>query len=430
MEDEIHLTTEQKEAYELISLGHNVFVTGLGGTGKSTLIRYILSNMYSRKIAVTSSTGISATLIGGVTFHSFCGIGLGRESAETLLENMSYKAKKRWLSTQMIVIDEVSMITPELLNKTNEIAKTVRKCNLPFGGLQVVFCGDFLQLPCIGSDTFCFDSDAWREISPIVVCLTTNVRQKSDKVFQKVLEEIRMGIVTDESKKILKSRLDIEEDVDGTEELKIESTKLFCTNSDVSRINADRLASLATPKWKYSISFDWKNDRKPFWLKDEDTVRKQFVKNLIAEEKLELCVGAQVMLLANIDVDAGLANGSRGVVVSVDEETKLPTVLFKNGMKEAVDFWEWTYKLDDDFTLCAYQLPLKLAWALTVHKSQGATLDSVELDLTDMFEYGQGYVALSRVRDLESLRLTGISFSKIRAHPKALEFYARLKEKN
>lgn len=417
---EVTLSKSQKIALQKMMDGKNILITGPAGYGKTYLINFYVSKMQEsntsgvQQVAVTSTTGTSAIHIKGTTLHSWGGIGLGQGSVGAISTKIKKKTylRDRWRNTKVLIIDEVSMLSPQLFDKLDKIAKNVRRNIKPFGGLQLILTGDFLQLPCINSDGFCFDAQTWETVIDEVVYLTENLRQ-SDPVWRKCLEEARLGNLTKESKKLLKSRVNIELKND----IGITPTVLYPLNVNVDEVNNHYLQILEE---KNGMVNDYEMEVELYEKKNRKRVEK-LKKNCPAPEKLSLTPGCQVMLLWNLDIENGLVNGSRGVVVRFIRD--LPIIKFLNGETRLIDYHIWEVEEDDKKIVSFEQLPLKLAYAISIHKSQGSTLDYAIVDLTDVFEYGQGYVALSRVKSHQGLSIKGIDFRKIRAHPGALEFY-------
>jgi ATP-dependent DNA helicase PIF1 len=407
------LSEEQKHAYDAVIKGDSIFLTGPGGTGKSHLIGLIAQQVPS--LAITAMTGCAAILLGhgAKTFHSWAGIGLGKDTAEFIAKKMKSQAKKRWKDTSTLILDEVSMLTPELLEMIDKLAKIIRQNSKPMGGMQVVFVGDFLQLPPVskgGNVKFAFESPVWWEIVKETVQLKRIFRQK-DPVFQNILDEARVGEISDESLAILKTRCDLTWDHEP-----IQPTLLFSRNVQVDSINKANIDNLEGEAQIYKARF-------PSGQTLPDDIG--FV------PELTLKVGAQVMLVTNLDQNKGLVNGSRGVVVQfrkeyttdvvTGEETNdgimYPVVRFKNGRMETMKYHSWK-------DLFVQQIPLRLAYALTIHKAQGATLDCALVDIgMNTFEYGQAYVALSRVKSIDSLYVHEVFAGAFRAHPLVKKFY-------
>jgi ATP-dependent DNA helicase PIF1 len=425
-------TNDQIRAMSAIEKGKNVMITGPGGTGKTTIINRIKDTMDN--IGVTAMTGAAAVLIGGTTLHSYLGIGLGKESEDDLVKKINYnrKIKNKWLSTTTLVIDEVSMLSSDLFDKLNKISKRVRNRSDPFGGIHLVFCGDFLQLPCINGD-FCFESNAWKECMFEIVNLTTIMRQ-SNKQFQACLNRARFGEMTDDDFEYVTQSIKNTH----TRLMGIKPTRILCENVDVDNINQTKLYKLPSEeihKYKYKIIYSDIYDSR-----SHKYIFKDVSKLCNTQPVLYLSVGAQVMLLVNIDVKLGLVNGSRGVVMRFTkykivndgkESIKyIPIVKFANAEATEMSIHRHNYEVKRDGQVIAYisQFPLKLAYAITVHKSQGMTLDSAIINLRGVFEYGQAYVALSRVKDVNNLFLKNATKDSFVAHPKALEFYKKLEQ--
>lgn len=405
-----------------MTTGKSIFLTGVAGSGKSHILKLFVRRYKGvRNIAVTSTTGTSALLIEGVTLHSYLGIGLGRDDVDTLADKIMKNNwyRNRWEGLQCLVIDEVSMLTPKLFDKLEQLARVIRRNTMPFGGVQLILTGDFLQLPCIDSNDFCFNTDAWRECIDHVVYLKKVYRQK-DKAFQDCLNSVRLGEITPDVKRLLDSRVGSEiVNDDG-----IKPTKLYALNRDVDDLNEQELDTLAADGRTF---FEY--DMRVYNNARTSSAVTKLIKNCPAAKTIQLCVGAQVMLLKNIDQGVGLVNGSRGIVQSFemqDDGVRYPLVKFVCGETRVIGYQSWQEKKANSETIVAEvcQLPLKVAYAITIHKAQGVSLDCVELDLSNVFEYNQAYVALSRVKNINSLSITReINYDKIQAHPSALEFY-------
>ncbi len=421
------LNEEQQRAFAAIQEGRNIFLTGPAGTGKSYLLQHILENLKGKRIALTAMTGCAALLIStpthkAKTLHSWAGIGLGKESSIELCKKIraTYPVMKKWLCTDLLVIDEISMMTPDLLEKLNQIAKTLRKSEKPFGGIQVLFVGDFFQLPPIsreGDTKFAFESPQWSEIIQSTIELSVINRQK-DPQFQALLQEARKGKLSAPSVSLLKSRI-IE-----WESEEIKPTMLYSRRADVDRINFQHLKELKGERHTYEAKFVIASKAPAGTTppSPDNPVVKKMDTDASYVVELELAVGAQVMLIVNLDIDEGLANGSRGIVTGFSE-TNLPIVKFKNGRHITIDYHCWP--LGDDEYVYRSQIPLQLAYAITNHKVQGATLDCALIDIgSTVFEYGQAYVALSRVKSIDSLYVKSLDQRVIKAHPKVVKFYS------
>ena len=431
-------TAEQRAAIEAVLNGDSVFITGPGGTGKSYLLEALRQEFkkVGRVIAVTAMTGCAALLLGShaKTLHSWAGIGLGKGSVDSVLMNIrkNGRHKKNWRNTDCLVIDEVSMLTPQLLGFIDQVGQGVRRSKEPFGGLQVVFVGDFYQLPPICKEeamSFAFQCDLWKSVVKGVYQLTKIHRQK-DEAFQTILNEARIGDLSDESYTVLESRR-----AAVWKGQPIRPTMLFTLNADIDTINAHYYGKLKGDEYVYKIeetevhtlSDKDTDEEKGSSKKGKKTKPKPMVveKHSLYEPEIRLKVGAQVMLLHNLSPDFGLVNGSRGVVKEFTSDG-LPRVQFASfETLKTIDRHEWR---NEDSPMVRKQIPLRLAYALTIHKAQGASLDSALVDIgASTFEYGQAYVALSRVRSLEALYVHELDRRAFRVHPAVKEFYRGLR---
>jgi len=422
------LTDEQKDVLTTLTKGRNVFMTGCGGTGKSYLIR-IIQEVIHKRISVTALTGCAALLLEGrnkaKTLHSWSGIGLGKESVGDLITRVRRNglAKKNWTSTDLLIIDEVSMLTADLLEKLDLIGQNLRRDTRPFGGLQLLLVGDFYQLPPVvkGSPAiYAFESERWPLLVSNIIVLRTIHRQK-DPAFQTLLTEARTGSLSEASCAILTSRMGR----DWTS-LKIRPTLLFPRKAEVDAINDANLKALTGIAYPFKATLVGATEREK---KDPGFQRTiEFMdRDAQYKEEIDLVVGAQVMLLFNMNPDAGLVNGSRGVVTGFKAvgDTVQPIVQFMNGMEFPIEPHEW--EVDGYKGITRKQIPLLLAWACTIHKAQGSTLDSALIDIgTNTFECGQAYVALSRVKSLEALYVHDFAPAAFKTNPKVDAFYKKL----
>jgi ATP-dependent DNA helicase PIF1 len=418
------LNDKQQEAYDLIISGYNIFITGAGGVGKSAIIKLVSDYFKSlnKKIGITSTTGISAILIGGSTLHSFLGIGLGNDSTESIITYIlkNPTIRKRWLELEVLIIDEISMLSPELFDKLELIARTIRCSSKCFGGIQIILSGDFCQLPCISKNNniiFCFKAQTWDKCIYKTIYFDKVIRQEDIK-FQNCLNNIRVGILTDDDINILKSRVGVKLINDNN----ILPTKLFPLNKsveDINNIELDKLAANNVDFYEYNSQYQLLSNSK-----NKNNIIDRIKKNFLVPEILQICIGAQVMLLINLDISSGCVNGSRGVVV--DFKNDLPVVKFLNGNTCIIDYHTWTIEENNVKIMYINQIPLKVAYAISIHKGQGSTIDYAEIDLYHIFEYGQAYVALSRVKTLEGLSIINMDLSKFKAHPEAIEYYSKL----
>lgn len=440
----MELSKEQQLAFNKYVQGHNIFITGPGGTGKSALIRAIHKHAYSRfrDIHVTALTGCAAVLLNckARTLHSWAGIGLGNGSIEQLVTKIRKNrfVKQLWKSTEILVVDEVSMLSLKLFNVLNEIGKVIRGNQKPFGGIQVIFSGDFFQLPPVGDkeepDTqrFCFESDDWNAVfhrdSQIQL---KKIFRQTDDTYAAILNQIREGKIKRKSNDLLLQYVGRTLD----ENLVTEPTKLYPTKNKVENINLTKMNTLTGEIKEFTIKY-MKNleitkterlFRSEFSEKDIQLELDFLAGNLICDKELNLRIGAQVMCIINIQNDTGLevCNGSQGIVTGFCENTGNPRVKFNNGLERIMVPHIWPSDKIPGIGVC--QVPLILAWALTIHKSQGATMDAAEIDVgSGIFECGQTYVALSRVKTLNGLYLTSFDASRIRINKKVKEFYDSL----
>ena len=424
------LNEQQLKALINFKMNKNILVTGPAGTGKSYLINQILETgkILNKNVAITAMTGCAAWNIKGKTLHSWAGIGTGEKNTESLLKNIikNKKIKENWQKTDTLIIDEVSMLTKNLFEKINDIAQRIRNNPRSFGGIQIILLGDFYQLPPIdnGNDkvSFCFESSIWGNCINTIVHLTEIIRQ-TDPILQKCLNEIRIGDCSDETEQILKTCLDKKY---STEKDSIIPTKIYSIKSKIKDINERELKALETDIIKYDIKTkkEIKNKGKKIYNESIDYYSENIDKFANYEKELKLAIGAQVMLLVNLNVEEGLVNGSRGIITRFDG--KFPVVKFLDGNEQIISDYNWEFD-EKDFKIIKTQIPLQLAWAVTIHKIQGSTLNYAIVDVgNSIFEYGQSYVALSRVKTLEGLYLVSFTKKKIKAHPKVIEFYQNL----
>lgn len=421
------LNPEQEAAWVAVKTGKNIFLTGAGGTGKSHTIQAIVAWAKSTgtRIDVTAMTGCAALLLGlkAKTLHSWAGIGLGRESPASLAESIkrSRKTQRRWQDCQLLIIDEISMMMPELLEKLDFIARRVRRRETErFGGIQLVLAGDFCQLPPVQKETtgsssplFAFESPAWTTLIDETHNLV-KIERQPDPIFQTILTEARMGRLSEASIAILQARKGLP--WSGNE---IRPTLIFSRNSDVNTINEVNMKALEGEVVTFkAATIGTRIDP------DTEAQLARLDTDSAYDTNLQLKIGAQVMLITNLDQERGLVNGSRGVVLSFSS-TGLPVVRFLS-LSEPVTIDRATWMLPDNDQVGRAQIPLKVAYAITIHKSQGATLDCALIDIgSNTFEYGQAYVALSRVRSLEGLHIWSLNPTKVRCHPAVVAFYSK-----
>lgn len=438
------LTSEQARVLQLVRDGHNVFLTGGGGVGKSFLIHAAVKEAREagKHVAVTASTGAAADVIGGTTLHALLGLGLAKDPVEKLVvaAMRSHKITKKWQRLNLLIVDEVSMIDPDFFTAVDRVARAVRRQpHAAFGKLQLLLCGDFFQLPPVlpktrhpSQPSFCFQSDSWLDAQLHIVELTHIFRQVNDPTFTHLLQRARTGDYTVDDVDTLMQRVGVE----LVDFVNIEPTRLFARRVNVDDLNDSNLAKLDTQMETYHAHVRWVLDGEGAngARRDEMTkVLKQAVANVdshvAVKSEVTLKVGAQVMLVCNLNLQEGLVNGSRGVVTRFVQQggEQLPVVQFAKGQELTIDKFCWEMKIEDAGTILYRQIPLQLAWAVTIHKAQGLSLDCVELQLDrTVFEYGQAYVALSRVRSLAGLRLAAFTPATLMAHPVVKQFYASL----
>ena len=440
--EDLQLSAEQFEVFQRYKNGDNVFMTGPGGTGKSKLIQHIYNDAKANKIRiqVCAMTGCAAVLLNcnAKTVHSWGGIGLGKGEQEDVVRRVcgnKYR-KVNWVSTDLLILDEVSMLSVRLFELLNYVGQRARKSQRPFGGMQVIFSGDFYQLPPVGdidddlSWQFCFQSDIWNDVFKYQIRLKTMFRQR-DPIYIKILNQIREGKISTSSYNRLMTYVNREKDENST----IKPTVLLPTRKQVDRINEEEMKHLD----EESITIDIETDdsvamneeerlRRSLFSHDQIAHELNYLKtNLLCEETLVLKKGAQVMCVANIDMEGpeAICNGSQGIIV--DFVRGLPLVEFNNKVRRVMGRHSWASETIPGVAVT--QVPLILAWAITIHKSQGATLDVAEIDIgSGIFECGQTYVALSRLKSLDGLYLKSFNPGKILVNKSVKEFYGRIKD--
>jgi len=394
------------DALTILKTGANVFLTGEPGSGKTHTINEYVRYLRSCGIepAITASTGIAATHVGGVTIHSWSGVGIKQYLSPQELDRLSTTEYlvKRVERAKVLIIDEISMLPAHMVSLVDAVCRAIRRREEPFGGLQVVFVGDFFQLPPVSRDgqkaVFAFMSPSWAEAAPVTCYLTEQYRQ-DDATFLNLLGAIRGNTFDAGHAQHMDARRifpdDMPEDI----------PKLFPHNADVDRLNDHALGKIGGDTHIFSM---------------RSTGREGLIaglkKGCLSPENLALKIGAVVMFTKN-NPSAGFVNGTLGAVVDFDADTEQPIVETREGERITVVPMEWAIEEDGKVRATITQLPLRLAWAMTVHKSQGMSLDAAVINLEGAFEYGQGYVALSRVRRLSGLYLLGYNAQSLRVHP-------------
>ncbi|MFA6194514.1 MAG: PIF1 family DEAD/DEAH box helicase [Patescibacteria group bacterium] len=404
---------KQSEALDILKAGHNVLLTGPAGSGKTFLLNKYIAYLKDKKIgvAITASTGIAATYIGGRTIHSWAGIGIKDSLSSKDIHNLTKRAylKKQFEKVSVLVIDEISMLHAHRLDMVDKVCQAFKDNYLPFGGIQIVMSGDFFQLPPIspggGEAEFVYKADVWAEMDLRVCYLDEQHRQK-DKKMTKVLKSLRQDTVGPEIVGLLKERMNkpIADEA--------RPVRLFTHNVDVDLINDAELKKIFASEFAYRMSGE-----------GEKKLVESLKKNCLVPENLILKKGAQVMFVKNKfkDEKAIYVNGSTGVVVGFDE-SRYPIVRLNSGEEVAALPDSWTIDDEDNILAKITQVPLRLAWAITVHKSQGMTIEAAEIDLSRSFGYGMGYVALSRLTSLDGLYLLGINEMAYKLDPQVFAY--------
>lgn len=407
----------QNTALNILKTGNNVFITGSAGTGKTYLLNQFTFYLKSRKIipTIVAPTGIAASHLQGQTIHSFFSLGIRDTIDDYYIESLLEKKylQTRFSKLKVLIVDEISMVSPEMFLAMDKILRAFKKNDIPFGGVQTILSGDFFQLPPISKvpkdKRFAWQSPSWKELN-LKTCYLQEKFRQDDNVLISILDEIRSGNVSSNSYDILNSRFHKELDIDFT------PTKLYTHNIDVDRINNEELSKINKPV-------------KLFNYKSEGTaknIEKIFKSSLVLEE-INLKKDAVVMFIKN-NHDLGYVNGTTGLVVDFDKETGFPIVKTSYGSLIKLVLEDWTIENDSgNIVAKVSQIPLKLAWAITIHKSQGMTLDSAEIDLSKTFEVGQGYVALSRIKNIDGLRLMGLNDKALTVDPLILHIDDRIK---
>lgn len=450
------LSTHQKYAFAKFAQGHNIFVSGPGGTGKTRLIQFLVKYMeeYGTQYQVCAMTGCAAVLLNckARTIHSWSGVKLARGEDSSIVQRVMRNSSicTSWKSTAVLIVDEVSMMSRKMFGLLDMVGRhTRRNLSRPFGGIQLVFTGDFFQLPPIkdGSDPatgeFCFQHPHWSKTFPSTDCIELKkFFRQTDPEYIKILQEVRIGQISEESIATLETRISKS---GATREDGIVPTKLFPIRTKVDFINTTMYSKLSGEERVYNYGV---TNTAVAYLESgtaipaQDLIRcremteeqihyevENITSSMQVEKLVRLKVGALVMCVANLDVENGICNGSQGIVIRFEDFVDMngatiptPVVKFMNGSIRRIQLHS---KQSEDYpSIVVSQIPLRLAWALTIHKIQGATLDVAEIDIgKSVFEYGQTYVALSRVKTLAGLYLSEFNPSKIRANPIVIEFY-------
>lgn len=429
--DGLVLSPEQAGAVEAIVSGktESAFITGKAGTGKSVVLRALISQLPHEGLFVTASTGMAASELGGCTVHAFAGLGLAQDPADVIVEKIKKKeAGDRIMAAKILILDEASMISGPLFDLLDVVMQSVRNSSDPFGGCRIILAGDMGQLPPVNkvrgtSIPLIFESKAWKNLRPTIVYLQKSHRQAEDLAFAQMLDELRLGQCT------AKTQGQLEAVIGKIHPPDARPVYIFPRNDDVDRLNQKKLQALEGPVY----TFKGKDYEAKGYSGGGGTIPSPSrLRDCPFPATLKLKLGAQVMLRKNLDLEAGLFNGAVGTVKAFDDATGYPLIDFAPGQqREPVVIKPQTWELRMGFTsnliASRVQLPLILAWAISSHKSQGMTIDvPVIADPGSAFEVGQVYVILSRVRRFEQLSFRSFNASTIRADPRIIHFYKEL----
>ena len=406
----------QQEALDILKMGHNVFLTGAAGSGKTYTLRAYISYLkeHGVDVAITASTGIAATHLGGMTIHAWSGLGIRDTLSEQDIDDLETRQYlwKRYEATKVLLIDEISMLHHFRFDLLDRLCKAFKRNDLPFGGIQIILCGDFFQLPPITRQGeppayFAYHSNAWKNMN-LKICYLEEQHRQQDKAFLSVLNAIRTNTVDEDTYDTLQTRFNKEP------ECSVPPTKLSSHNENVDVINTKELSEIKGDAKVYTMNSRG-NPNLVLTLK----------KSCLAPESLVIKVGARVMFVKN-NYEKGYVNGTLGVVMAFDSQGN-PQVKTTSGKTITAMTENWSVEEDGKVKAEIIQIPLRLAWAITIHKSQGMSLDAAEIDLSKSFVVGMGYVALSRVRSLSGIKLLGLNGTALQVHPEVLEVDQSLK---
>jgi ATP-dependent DNA helicase PIF1 len=418
----LDLSETQQKAFDRFKRGESLLILGSAGTGKSRLVkefyRHIKRVNKQKTMYITSTTGISAYNIGGITINSFMGIGTAEAPVEVLMKRLRYKTsiKDRIRKTDILVIDEISMMSAVVFEKLNLIFQSLKKSQKPFGGIQLVLTGDFLQLETVFTDQradnrLIIESALFKQMfEKTTIVLRENFRQRSDNEYVDILMRIRRGEHTENDiKRLMTRRLKLTDD-------KKNLVHLVSSNRKAQAINTEQLNKIQSEDSCYESVYVKMGDQETCDLLEKE-LRSQF--NQKGVDSIFLRKGCRVLLIKNLDIENGLVNGSLGTVT--DLFTDAVRVQFDNGVTQIVNRVEWELEMDNSKVICQ-QIPFMLAYSITIHKSQSLSLESAVLDLADCFCNHMVYVALSRVRSLSGLYLRSLNAKKITVNKKLLDF--------
>lgn len=434
---------KQSEALDILKSGSNVFLTGSAGSGKTHVLNRFIEYLKLQKkvVGITASTGVAATHINGITINAWAGIGIKADLSDIAIQELQQRKylRDRFQKTQVLIIDEVSMLSSKTLEAVDKVLRVFRNDNEPFGGIQLILCGDFFQLPPIGNEirdeklemknridenntnshlssltshlapTYIYHSPLWNELD-IKVCYLEQPYRQIDQNFLQILNQIRNNDITKEIWDSLKGRFF------QTFKNGVSPTRLYTHNRDANTVNLQELAKLKDPEHVFYMT-----------TRGSETLAAVMKKNCLTPERLVVKKKALVMFVKN-NIDEGYANGTMGRVIDFTEREGYPIVRIFNGKEILVKPTEWNIDEDGEIKATIKQIPLRLAWAITIHKSQGMSLDAAEIDLGKSFVTGMGYVALSRVRSLEGIRLRSLNRTALTVSSEVIKVDKRLRE--